>query len=222
MSPRGDGCGLRWHGFVRADCVLRAEYGAHHPSSATLSSVLLAIRRGFFVIHRDGRRGDVDHLPWKHRCKTLDQKMRLALGFVSPTLAAVWTGSARHLEKSRHTDVVPVVWVWSALCFIIVYWVCDGEGETGWHFFAKGGGENTLRTSELSILISSLWCLLSGSAISIATSGRSFGVIGRFNFAISCGARGIDSNTNSPATVIVKLDAHGAGLCRRSRGPAFH
>ena len=83
----------------------------------------------------------------KHPWQNLRQKMWLALGFAVVTLAAAWILAPLGISKIRATPTWCLASVGaSVLCFMLLYWICDVKGKTGWAFFVKSAGENTLLT----------------------------------------------------------------------------
>jgi predicted acyltransferase len=123
----------------------------------------------------------------KHRWQTLSQKMWLALGFAVATLAAAWIMAPLGISKIRATPTWCLVSVGaSVLCFMLLYWVCDVKRKTGWAFFAKPAGENTLLTYLLPDIYYFLFSLIGFSFLDRYFRDGASGVIGAilFTFAI--------------------------------------
>jgi len=82
-----------------------------------------------------------------HRWKSLGQKMSMA---VALALAAVATGrllTPLGISKIRATPTWCLYCIAAAvMSFAILYWVCDVKKKTGWAFFARPAGANTLLT----------------------------------------------------------------------------
>ena len=82
-----------------------------------------------------------------HRWKSLSQKMSMA---VALALAAVATGrllTPLGISKIRATPTWCLYCIAAAvMSFAILYWVCDVKKKTGWAFFARPAGANTLLT----------------------------------------------------------------------------
>ncbi|MGC2162568.1 MAG: DUF5009 domain-containing protein [Silvibacterium sp.] len=82
-----------------------------------------------------------------HRWRTAKQKMLLAIAFAVPVLAAGWLLIPLGISKNRAT---PTWSLWSVggavLCFTLLYWICDVKKRTGWAFFVRSAGANTLLT----------------------------------------------------------------------------
>ena len=82
-----------------------------------------------------------------HRWKSLGQKMSMAVALALAAAAAGRLLTPLGISKIRATPT------WSLYCisaavtsFATLYWVCDVKKETGWAFFARPAGANTLLT----------------------------------------------------------------------------
>jgi heparan-alpha-glucosaminide N-acetyltransferase len=82
-----------------------------------------------------------------HRWRTAKQKMLVAVAFALPVLVAGWLLIPLGISKNRAT---PTWSLWSVgaavLCFTLLYWICDVKKRTGWAFFVRSAGSNTLLT----------------------------------------------------------------------------
>ncbi len=123
----------------------------------------------------------------KHRWQILSQKMWLAFGFGIATLAAAWLLAPLGISKIRATPTWCLASVGaSVLCFMLLYWVCDVKRKTGWAFFVKSAGENTLLTYLLPDIYFFLTALVGFSFFDRYFQTGASGVIGTiiFTFAI--------------------------------------
>ncbi len=83
-----------------------------------------------------------DH-PWK----ALGQKMSMAVAFALAALAAGRLLTPLGISKIRATPTWSLYCIAAAvICFALLYWVCDVKKKTGWAFFARPAGSNTLLT----------------------------------------------------------------------------
>ena len=83
----------------------------------------------------------------QHRWQTARQKMYLAAGFACVALAAGWLLTPLGISKIRATPTWCLYSIGSSiLLFTALYWVCDVKKRTGWAFFVKPAGSNTLLT----------------------------------------------------------------------------
>lgn len=82
-----------------------------------------------------------------HRWKTLGQKMSMA---VALALAAAGAGrllTPLGISKIRATPTWCLYCIAAAVMFFgVLYWICDVKKKTGWAFFARPAGANTLLT----------------------------------------------------------------------------
>lgn len=87
--------------------------------------------------------------------------MGLATAVGAATLAAGWALTPLGISKIRAT---PTWSLWSAgaamLLFTLLYWICDVKRKTGWAFFVRSAGSNTLTT----YLLPDMWEAISGAA----------------------------------------------------------
>lgn len=123
----------------------------------------------------------------KHPWQTLRQKMWLALGFAVVTLAAAWILAPLGISKIRATPTWCLASVGaSVLCFMLLYWICDVKGKTGWAFFVKSAGENTLLTYLLPDIYGFLTAFVGFTFLDRYFQTGASGVIGSilFTFAI--------------------------------------
>jgi heparan-alpha-glucosaminide N-acetyltransferase len=82
-----------------------------------------------------------------HRWKTLGQKLSLAGGFALIALVAGRVLTPLGISKIRATPTWSLYCIAAAvLSFALLYWVCDVKKKTGWAFFARTAGSNTLLT----------------------------------------------------------------------------
>jgi heparan-alpha-glucosaminide N-acetyltransferase len=83
----------------------------------------------------------------EHRWRTLQQKIFLGVGFGVLTLVAGWLLTPLGISKIRATPTWSLYSVGAAvLVFTGLYWICDVRKKTGWAFFARPAGANTLLT----------------------------------------------------------------------------
>jgi heparan-alpha-glucosaminide N-acetyltransferase len=82
-----------------------------------------------------------------HRWQSLAQRMRLAFAFAAAMLLAAWLLTPLGISKIRAT---PTWCLYSsaaaALCFALLYWVCDVKKKTAWAQLVWPAGANTLLT----------------------------------------------------------------------------
>ncbi|MGD0890324.1 MAG: DUF5009 domain-containing protein [Terracidiphilus sp.] len=82
-----------------------------------------------------------------HRWQTLGQKTALGLGFGVAALIAGWFLTPLGISKIRATPTWSFYSIGAAvLVFTALYWICDVKKKTGWAFFARPAGSNTLTT----------------------------------------------------------------------------
>ncbi len=123
----------------------------------------------------------------KHRWQNLREKMWLALGFAVVTLAAAWILAPLGISKIRATPTWCLASVGaSVLCFMLLYWICDVRRKTGWAFFVKAAGENTLLTYLLPDIYAYLTAFVGFTYLDHHFQTGASGVLGAvlFTFAI--------------------------------------
>jgi predicted acyltransferase len=82
-----------------------------------------------------------------HRWQTLRQKTILGLTFGFAALIGGWILTPLGISKIRATPTWSLYSVSAAvLIFTGLYWICDVKKKTGWAFFARPAGANTLTT----------------------------------------------------------------------------
>jgi len=82
-----------------------------------------------------------------HRWQSLGQKISLGLAFGVASLIAGWLLTPLGISKIRATPTWGLYSVGAAvLLFTALYWICDVKKKTGWAFFARPAGSNTLTT----------------------------------------------------------------------------
>jgi len=82
-----------------------------------------------------------------HRWQSLRQKTLLGLSFGIAALVAGWILTPLGISKIRATPTWSLYSIGAAvLLFTALYWVCDVKKYTGWAFFARPAGSNTLTT----------------------------------------------------------------------------
>ena len=82
-----------------------------------------------------------------HRWKALGQKMSMAVAFALASLAAGRLLIPLGISKIRATPTWSLYCIAAAvLSFALLYWICDVKRKTGWAFFARPAGSNTLLT----------------------------------------------------------------------------
>jgi len=82
-----------------------------------------------------------------HRWQTLRQKILLGIAFGISTLVAGWLLTPFGISKIRATPTWSLYSTGAAvLLFTALYWMCDVKKKTGWAFFARPAGSNTLLT----------------------------------------------------------------------------
>jgi uncharacterized membrane protein len=89
-----------------------------------------------------------------HRWQSLGQKTSLGLSFGALSLIAAWVLTPLGISKIRATPTWSLYSIGAAvLLFTALYWICDVKNRTGWAFFARPAGANTLTT----YLLPDLW-----------------------------------------------------------------
>jgi len=82
-----------------------------------------------------------------HRWQTLRHKIYLGLAFGVLALIAGWILTPLGISKIRATPTWSLYSIGAAvLLFTALYWICDLKKKTGWAFFARPAGSNTLTT----------------------------------------------------------------------------
>ena len=82
-----------------------------------------------------------------HRWQTLGQKTSLGILFGILSLIAGWLLTPLGISKIRATPTWSLYSIGAAvLVFTALYWICDVKKKTGWAFFARPAGANTLTT----------------------------------------------------------------------------
>jgi predicted acyltransferase len=82
-----------------------------------------------------------------HRWQTLGQKTFFGLSFGVMSLIAGWLLTPLGISKIRATPTWSLYSIGAAvLLFTALYWICDVKNKTGWAFFARPAGSNTLTT----------------------------------------------------------------------------
>lgn len=82
-----------------------------------------------------------------HRWPTVREKMLLAIGFGIAALVAGWFMTPLGISKIRATPTWCLYSIGAfALLFTALYWICDVKKKTGWAFFVRAAGSNTLLT----------------------------------------------------------------------------
>lgn len=82
-----------------------------------------------------------------HRWQTLGQKTFLGVSFGVLSLIAGWFLTPLGISKIRATPTWSLYSIGAAvLVFTALYWICDVKKKTGWAFFARPAGSNTLTT----------------------------------------------------------------------------
>jgi predicted acyltransferase len=82
-----------------------------------------------------------------HRWQSLRQKTFLGLSFGIVSLIAGWFLTPLGISKIRATPTWSLYSIGAAvLLSTALYWVCDVKKKTGWAFFARPAGANTLTT----------------------------------------------------------------------------
>jgi len=96
-----------------------------------------------------------------HRWQALRQKIGLGIAFGLCCLIAGWFLMPLGISKIRATPTWSLYSTGAAvLVFTALYWICDVRGKTGWAFFARPAGANTLTT----YLLPDLWDFALGAA----------------------------------------------------------
>ena len=81
------------------------------------------------------------------RWQTLRQKTILGVSFGVAALIAGWILTPLGISKIRATPTWSLYSIGAAvLLFTALYWICDVKKKTGWAFFARPAGANTLTT----------------------------------------------------------------------------
>ena len=82
-----------------------------------------------------------------HRWQSLRQKTFLGLSFGLLSLIAAWFLTPLGISKIRATPTWSLYSIGAAvLIFTALYWICDVKKKTGWAFFVRPAGANTLTT----------------------------------------------------------------------------
>jgi heparan-alpha-glucosaminide N-acetyltransferase len=82
-----------------------------------------------------------------HRWQSLSQKTCLGLSFGILSLIAGWLLTPLGISKIRATPTWSLYSIGGAvLLFTALYWICDVKKKTGWAFFVRPAGSNTLTT----------------------------------------------------------------------------
>lgn len=82
-----------------------------------------------------------------HRWQTVEKKMALGASFGVISLAAGFLLTPLGISKIRATPTWALYDIGAAaLIFTALYWLCDIKKQTGWAFFARPAGANTLTT----------------------------------------------------------------------------
>lgn len=96
-----------------------------------------------------------------HRWQTIGQKTLLGLSFGMVSLIAGWFLTPLGISKIRATPTWSLYSIGAAvLMFTALYWICDVKKKTGWAFFARPAGANTLTT----YLLPDLWYYILAAA----------------------------------------------------------
>lgn len=96
-----------------------------------------------------------------HRWQTIGQKTVLGLAFGIAALIAGWFLTPLGISKIRATPTWSLYSVGAAvLLFTALYWICDVRKKTGWAFFVRAAGSNTLTT----YLLPDLWYYIFAAA----------------------------------------------------------
>jgi len=83
----------------------------------------------------------------EHRWKALGQKMSMAAAFALAALASGRLLTPLGISKIRATPTWSLYCIAASVaCFAILHWICDAKKRTGWAFFARPAGSNTLLT----------------------------------------------------------------------------
>jgi hypothetical protein len=82
-----------------------------------------------------------------HRWKALGQKMSMAVALALAAVAAGRLVTPLGISKIRATPTWCLYSIAAAVTsFALLYWICDVKKKTGWAFFARPAGANTLLT----------------------------------------------------------------------------
>ena len=82
-----------------------------------------------------------------HRWQAIGQKISLGMSFGILSLIAGWILTPLGISKIRATPTWSFYSIGAAvLLFTALYWICDVKKKTGWAFFARPAGSNTLTT----------------------------------------------------------------------------
>ena len=82
-----------------------------------------------------------------HRWRTAKERMLAAIAFAIPVLAAGWLLTRLGISKIRATPTWCLYSIGAAvLCFTALYWICDVKKRSGWAFWVRSAGANTLLT----------------------------------------------------------------------------
>ena len=96
-----------------------------------------------------------------HRWQMIGQKISLGLSFGILSLIAGWFLTPLGISKIRATPTWSLYSIGAAvLLFTGLYWICDVKRKTGWAFFARPAGSNTLTT----YLLPDLWYYILAAA----------------------------------------------------------
>lgn len=96
-----------------------------------------------------------------HPWQSLGQKTFLGVTFGIVSLIAGWFLTPLGISKIRATPTWSLYSIGAAvLVFTALYWICDVKKKTGWAFFARPAGANTLTT----YLLPDLWIYILAAA----------------------------------------------------------
>jgi predicted acyltransferase len=117
-----------------------------------------------------------------HRWQTLSQKTFLGLSFGIVALIAGWVLTPLGISKIRATPTWSLYSIGAAvLLFTALYWICDVKKKTGWAFFARPAGSNTLTT----YLLPDLWYyILAATGIRYFDTHFDYGLPGAVRCAV--------------------------------------
>ncbi len=117
-----------------------------------------------------------------HRWQTIRQKAFLGLSFGILSLIAGWLLAPLGISKISAMPTWSLYSIGAAvLLFTALYWICDVKKKTGWAFFARPAGSNTLTT----YLLPDFWSyILTAACIYYFDTHFNYGLPGAIRCAV--------------------------------------
>jgi predicted acyltransferase len=125
-------CALTTANLIHAPALPPYLWPIGHGDSASITMAGVVISTLFFC---------------EHRWTSLRDKVILAGVFAIGCVTAAWLLTPLGISKIRATPTWCLASIGaSVLSFMLLYWLCDVQGKTGWAAFVKPAGSNTLLT----------------------------------------------------------------------------